>query len=527
MKRNAVAWAALVVSTAALISSNGLLTKKVPATLEIPAAAQAQAEALSTAFNSVSEFVKPSVVQISVKKKATPRARMNRGQPRPGDPHQNVDPKEFEEMMKRFFGPDFKFEKEQFGAEMGTGSGFVYDDKGHILTNNHVVENAEVIDVTFSDGEKFSAKVIGADPKSDVAVIKVEATDYRPLPRGESSKVKVGEWVLAIGSPFGFEQSVTAGIISALDRGDAQILGQDTYEDFLQTDAAINPGNSGGPLVDLRGRVIGMNSAIATSTRSSAGVGFAIPIDMASHLADRLIKDGKIQRALLGITLQPLSSSTAKELTGSSKTKGILVNNVVPESPAAKAGIQQGDIITGFDGKPAQSVPLFRNLVSTSEIGRQFNVTYIRDGQPGTATVVLAPAEKVLKTVNRVEPKDDEEKPAEPKKPEAKKPEVAKVEVESYGLEVQELTPDLAGKFGYPEGTKGVLISSVRDNSPADAAGLASGLVITKVVKDKKVSPLSSPKQFTELSKTGHDMVLHVLTPNGNGAFVTMSRAHK
>ncbi len=517
MKRNAVAWAALAVSTAALISSAGL-TRKVPATLEIPAAAQAQAEALSTAFSSVSEFVKPSVVQISVKKKATPRARM-KGAPRPGDPHQNVDPKEFEEMMKRFFGPDFRFEKEQFGAEMGTGSGFVYDDKGHILTNNHVVENAEVIDVTFSDGEKFSAKVVGADPKSDVAVIKVETTSYQPLPRGESAKVKVGEWVLAVGSPFGFEQSVTAGIISALDRSDARILGNDTYEDFLQTDAAINPGNSGGPLVDLKGRVIGMNSAIATSTRSSAGVGFAIPIDMASHLADRLIKDGKIQRALLGITLQPLSSSLAKDLTGNPKVKGILVGDVVEDSPAAKAGIKAGDIITGFNKKPAQSVPLFRNLVSTSEIGRKFQLDYIRDGKPETAEVVLAPAEAVMKVVNRGEPKVEEKAADKPKEPE-----VAKAEVADFGLEVQELTPALAKQFKFPEGTKGVLISSVKEDSAADAAGLAPGLVVSKVVKNGRVATLNSPKQFSELTAGGQEVTLYVSTPNGRGMFVPLAK---
>src|SRR5512135_752770 len=287
MKRNAVAWVALVVSTAALVSSRGL-THRLSAAPAVPAESQKAARALSDAFIGVAEFVKPSVVQISVELKGgvIRIPGRGRGMPFPGpDGPRGQTPKDLEEMLKqfkRFFGPDFDFEKEQFGPKaQGIGSGFVYDDKGHILTNNHVVEGAGKITVTFSDGVEARATVVGTDPQSDVAVIKVENTNYRPLPKGSSSKLRVGELVMAIGSPFGLSQTVTKGIISATERND---VGINEYESFLQTDAAINPGNSGGPLVDLEGRVVGVNSAIVTGGRGNDGVGFAIPIDLAANV---------------------------------------------------------------------------------------------------------------------------------------------------------------------------------------------------------------------------------------------------
>ena len=517
MKRNALAWAAIAISTAALLSSRGV-TKAVPAALQISPEGQKQARALGDAFNAVAEYVKPSVVQISVlrKPKVGGNLRMPFGNGAPGDPHQNIAPKDLEDALKRLFGPDGKFEKQQFGGTVeGTGSGFVYDDKGHIVTNNHVVEGADKIVVQFYDGEEMEATVVGTDPKADVAVIKVKSTAYRPLPKGKSGGVKVGDWVLAIGSPFGFDQTVTSGIISAIGRGDAHILDPtgDSYEDFLQTDAAINPGNSGGPLVDLEGKVIGINAAIATATRSSAGIGFAIPIDMAANLADRLIKDGKIVRAMIGIVLEPLTSSLAKGFGLDPKTKGVLVANVQPGSPGEKAGMQQGDVITGFDGTPARSVPSFRNMVSTSEIGKEFSLNYLREGQEKVAKVTLVPFESrmVRNGRNRPEPNEEEVKP-EPAKP----------EVDGFGLGVQELTPELGRQFGFAADAKGVVISNVKDGSPAEASGLEPGMLLTKVVKDKKPVSVTSPKQFEELVGQSNDLTLYAQTPQGLGRFFTL-----
>jgi len=318
MKRNAVSWAALAVATAALVSSRGL-TRPMPAAPSLPAESQKAANALSDAFVAVAEFVKPSVVQISVERKGKSTIRIPGGNRNPfqgpGRGNGNEVPKDFEEMLKKFFGPEFRPEREQFGpAAEGTGSGFVYDDRGHVLTNNHVVEGSSKITVTFNDGVEASATVVGTDPKSDVAVIKVDNTSYRPLQRGTSGKLKVGEMVMAVGSPFGLSQTVTTGIISATERNEFSINGPDSYESFLQTDAAINPGNSGGPLVDMSGRVIGINSAIVSGSRGNDGVGFAIPIDLASNVADKLIKDGKVSRARVGIVLQPLTPAIAKQL---------------------------------------------------------------------------------------------------------------------------------------------------------------------------------------------------------------------
>ncbi len=520
MKRNALAWAAIVLSAAALVSSRGV-TRAIPAAPQISPEGQKQARALGDAFNAVAEFVKPSVVQISVRRK------MGMGGARPrANPHgdNNFMPKneeELKEMLKKFFGPGFKFEQEQLGGVAeGTGSGFVYDDKGHIVTNNHVVEGADQIVVQFYDGEEVPAKVVGTDPKSDVAVIKVEKTDYRPLTKGKTAKARVGEWVLAIGSPFGFEQTVTSGIISAVGRNDDHILGGngDTYEDFIQTDAAINPGNSGGPLVDLDGKVIGINAAIATSTRSSAGVGFAIPIDMAGNLADRLIKDGKVTRALIGIQLQSLTPVLARNLGVDPKTKGVAVDDVIPGSPADKAGLQQGDVITGFDGTPANNVNSFRNLVSTSEIGKEFVLTYLRDKKEKTTKVVLAAADSVQAMIRGNRPERAEEP----------KPEVDKADVAGFGLEVQELTPALAKQLGHPAGAKGVVVSSVKDNSPAEAVGLEVGMLLTKVAKDGRTTTLGASKEFQDLAAKESELTVYARRPNdGGGQFFTLAKPGK
>jgi len=423
-------------------------------------------------------------------------------------------------MLRRFFGPDspfheesFRFEKEQNIAS-GTGSGFVYDDKGHILTNNHVVEGSDKITVTFHDGVEATAKVVGTDPDTDVAVIQVDNTTYPAAKIGKSHKVRVGEWILAIGSPFGLEQTVTAGIVSAFGRGDLHILGRQTYEDFIQTDAAINPGNSGGPLVGLDGEVLGINTAIVTGSRTSAGVGFAIPIDMASNLADQIIKSGKVQRALLGIGLQELTPADAKQFGLDPKTRGVLVAEVVPDSPAAKAGLKIGDIVLDFNGVPARTVASFRNMVSTSEIGKAYDLTVYREGEKQKVSVTLAAAEKVVAQV----------RPAE-RPTESPKPEAPKVSLDDFGLELQELTPDLAAKFGYSKDVQGLLVTDVKDDSPAQAAGLEVGFLVSKIVKDQKAQAVTALKDFRDLAREADELTLYVKAPQGaGGRFITLAK---
>jgi serine protease Do len=526
MRRNVVPWAALVVSTAALVSSSGLL-RTAPAAPQITAESQKTARSLSDAFVAVSEYVKPSVVQISVQKKVAAVAGMDElGRLRKKlDPNAEGDadlnnPKELDDLLRKMFpdAPQQPRRDPRYGLQQGTGSGFLYDDRGHILTNNHVVSGADRIIVTFHDGEEMPAKIVGTDPKTDVAVIKVDTTSYRPIQKGKSSKIQVGEMVLAVGSPFGFEQTVTTGIISALDRSETHILGDGSFEDFIQTDAAINPGNSGGPLVDMDGRVIGINSAIATSqSRSGSGVGFAIPIDMASNIADRLIKDGKVNRVALGIALEPLTRAMARSFGVDSKTKGIVVGQVFPDSPAAKTGLKRGDIILKFDDTPASNVTAFRNFVATSDVEHQHTLTYIRDGATKTAQVTLGAADTVLvRTAMR------------PRAPAERSQEKApKGELNAFGIQLQELTPDLAEELGYKKDTQGLLIVEVKPESPAAVAGLKKGLLITTVVKDKKVRSVETPGQFQALAENADELTIYVQLPQGSGKFITISKAGK
>jgi len=519
MKRNPVAWVAILVSTAALVSSSGVL-RRMPAAPNVSPESQKTVQALSQAFESVADFVRPSVVQISVQKKAA-RLPSLRGLPFPGPGGRNPNPnspkdlKDLEEMLKRFFGPDGAPEREQFGGRgQGTGSGFVYDNRGHILTNNHVVESAEKITVAFHDGTEAIATVVGTDAKADVAVIKVDNTSYPPLPRGDSGKLRVGELVMAVGSPFELSQSVTTGIISATERNE---VGINEYESFLQTDAPINPGNSGGPLVNMSGEVIGVNSAIVTGGRGNDGIGFAVPIDMAANVADQLIKDGKVHRARIGIKLGVLTPVLARQLGLEPGTKGILVDEVVPGSPAEKAGLKQGDVIVGFAGGKVTSRPTFRLKVASSPVGKSYEIDYFREGKRQSTTITPAPAENVVFDLERETGQDRESKSAEPAKP----------AFNEFGFDVQPLTAELAKSLDLPAGIKGLLVSEVKEGSSADAEGIKQGDVITKVVRDRKIQPLTTVKEFQDLASKADAISFYVQSGKNTGRFVTLSKAKK
>jgi len=517
MKRNPVAWAALAVSTAALLSSTGVL-RPMPAAPKVTPESQKTAVALSEAYEAVAEFVRPSVVQISVEKKVVAPNIRNFRFPMPGPdgnrraPQGPGDLKDFEDMLKRFFGPDGQFENQQFGGRgSGVGSGFVYDDKGHILTNNHVVEGAEKITVTFHDGVDVPATIVGRDEQSDVAVIKVDNTSYPALPRGDSAKLKVGELVMAVGSPFELSQSVTVGIISATNRN---AVGINEFESFLQTDAAINPGNSGGPLVNMQGEAVGVNSAIVTGGRGNDGIGFTIPIDMAGTVADQLIKDGKVHRARIGIKMDVLTPVLAKQLGLDADAKGILIAEVAEGSPAEKAGLKQGDVIVGYAGKKIDSLPAFRLDVSSREVGKSFEIEYYRGGKPQKTTITPAPYEDVVFDVERDRKTGEDGGESEP----------AATAVGDFGLEVQPLTPELTKSLGLAEGTKGLVVSDVKENSPAEAGGIQAGDVITKVVKDQKIQPVASAKDFVELASKSDELSFYVQSRESGGRFVSLSK---
>ena len=331
--------------------------------------------ATAEAFNAVAERVRPAVVYIHVRK-------ITEAPGRDGNAAENFldDP-----ALQRFFGESAGADgrdRERRNTSYGHGSGFIINDRGAILTNAHVIDHAAEITVRLGDRREFKAEVIGLDRKSDVALIKIAAAGLPVVPLGDSSALKVGEWALAIGSPFEMVQTVTAGIISATGRSS---VGISEYEDFIQTDAAINPGNSGGPLVDIRGRAIGINTAYLTQTGGYMGVGFAIPINMARTIADRLQQDGRMTRAWLGVGLQDPPPDRQPAVGGGAA----IVSRVDAGSPAARAGLRQGDLLVAIDGIAVAGAADLRNRIALSPPGSTVTLSYLRDGRQHVVTVAL------------------------------------------------------------------------------------------------------------------------------------------
>ena len=399
---------------------------------------------LTTSFRTVAQAMRPSVVSVSTIREI--RRDPGRGAPR-GRP-------QVPEQFRDFFRDDFPFERffnapdlpERFNQQ-GMGSGVIVSSEGYILTNNHVVRGADEVNVTLYDRRTVSAKVIGTDPKTDLAVLKIDTEGLVAALLGNSDEAEVGEWVLAVGSPFGLEQTVTAGIISAKGRQ----RGIADYEDFIQTDAAINPGNSGGPLVNLRGQVIGINTAIASRTGANAGVGFSIPSNMASSVMDAILQDGRVQRGRVGALIQDLTEDLARSFNYDS-TKGVLIGDVVEDSPAKKAGLKPGDIVIEFNGKPMENANQLRMTVAATRPGTRSELTIFRDGKRQTLKVTT---DELTDEVATVSPRGDAEESAA-----------------DFGMTVQSLTPELAAQLGYDEDQLGVVITNVESTSLAARAGL-------------------------------------------------------
>jgi serine protease Do len=422
-----------------------------------PPAAIGSANDLSTAFRYAAGKVMPAVVTIHSTGHET-RAVSN-GWQRGDSPGQ---PDDMGPLLKKFFGDDLPPGMHGMGPKAprreGTGSGVIIDPSGIILTNNHVVSGADKVTVRLHDGREFVATHVKTDPKTDIAVLRIEGAGKLPAATmGDSDSAQVGDWVLAIGTPFGLQETVTAGIISAKSRG----IGISEREDFIQTDAAINPGNSGGPLINLRGEVVGINTAISTHSGGSEGVGFAVPINTARWISRELIDTGSVHRAFLGVGVQALDYDLAKQF-GLSTTQAAVVTEVRPDTPAAKAGMQPGDLIEEFDGHAIGSPRDLQSVVERSKVGASHQVTISRHGKQQTLTVSL---EAMPKSASA----DSDESSG-----------AAKSEFSALGMDVSELTGEVASHLGLKQAT-GVVVTSVVPQGPADNAGIKEGMVISRV----------------------------------------------
>jgi serine protease Do len=441
----------------------------VPAALPVP----------SGSFAQVAESVAPAVVNINtVTRGAVGRTPIE----------------EFfgDEFFRRFFGEAPESQR----VQRSLGSGVIVDPSGIVLTNAHVVERATEIEVTTAEGKKHKAKVVGTDRKTDLAVLRLQGSGapYPAATLGDSDKLKVGDWVLAIGSPFGLQQTVTAGIISAKGRS----IGQGPFDDFIQTDAAINPGNSGGPLVNMSGEVIGINSAILSRSGGNVGIGFSIPSNMAKRIYTELVAKGKVTRGWLGVSIQPLTPELAKGF-GLKEPSGVLISDVVQDSPASKAGLLAGDIIVEFDGKKVDSPQDLQKVVATAPPGKGVPVKVWREKAQKTLEITIGetPDDNVaLKSSNKGR--------------------------SLLGLDVRPITPDIARQLNL-KGLEGVVVFGVEEESPAAEAGLQRGDVIREVNR-QRVRSLQDFERATKGLKEG-DRITILLQRGQQSLYVAFSIA--
>jgi serine protease Do len=442
-----------------------------------PSEAQAASTAVATAaspmvpgnFSDLADKVRNGVVNIQVSKKVRNAQFESFG----GNPFGDQNP------FGDFFGPFGGSGNNAPGRrQQGVGSGFIMSREGYILTNNHVVEDADQIKVKLAGGKEFDGKIVGRDPKTDLAIVKIAGdSDLQPLKLGNSDDLKVGNWVVAIGSPFGLEQTVTAGIVSAKGR----VIGSGPYDSFIQTDASINPGNSGGPLINLQGEVVGINTAIIASGQ---GIGFAIPINMAKEIAPQLQKRGHVTRGLLGVAIQDVTPELAKSL-GLKESRGALVSQVVPGGPADKAGIEQGDVIVNFDGRPVGDSKELPRIVAATTVGKAVTVKLLRDG-------------KEIERQTKVGEMEEEKTSAAAKSPVHP----------SLGVTVQNMTPQIAREFGLKK-SAGVVVTGVEPGSPAAEAMLQAGDVI-QAVNRKPVRHVDDFVKIVEKDKGSGNLLLLV-----------------
>ena len=438
-------------------------------------------DALSRERRALISSVVPAVVSIRTSKKVPLR-------------RQHMDPFEFFYRNSR----QFRNPQEEAMVQASLGSGVIVSTEGHIITNNHVVDQVDEIEVQLHDGRTLKARLVGADAQVDLAVLKVDEPGVNPLKFGDSDAVQAGDFVLAVGNPFGFEETVTDGIISSKGRPNRV----DGFGDFLQTNAAINPGNSGGPLINLRGEVIGINTAIISRSGGSQGIGFAIPSNSVKSALESLLKHGRIIRGYLGIQMRTLPRGQADD----QDTDGIVVEDVIPGSPAAEARLQPGDVIRKFDGREVKSFPALRSMVSQVELNKKVELEVVRNGKAMTVTTEIREQPIDYQTA-RVAPGQQPRPQIPPTQPDPTDPaedDLTDNETPLAGIEVGELTPELARRLDVPPGVRGVVITSVDESS----GELRKGDVIEEVNQQ----PVTSVADYRKLAASIDPSEAHVLS---------------
>ncbi len=441
-----------------LVPSSEKLTAQtgVPTAPQPPERALQVAEQLQDAFAWVAQKVEPSTVTI-LSPRLTPPRPMFRIPPGP-----EMDP--FEEFFRRFFERGIPAPEEEPPSPQlrARGSGVIVSADGYILTNRHVVEGLRRIVVALSNDQRFEAKLIGSDEVTDIAVLKIEPGNTRlvPAPLGDSDKVRVGDWAIAVGNPFGLRQTMTVGIISAIGRRPVEAGALISYTEFLQTDAAINPGNSGGPLCNIRGEVIGINTAITSPTGGNVGIGFAIPINTVKFVMEQIIKQGRVVRGWLGVELQEVSDLADPSALGLTEPRGVVIVQVLPNSPAERAGLKSQDVILSFNGIPVRNIPHLQSLVGRTPPGTTVQLTILRGGKEMTVPVQIA--ERTPEVVAEAEAKH-----------------------RWRGLVVGELTGELRQQLQVPARIRGVLVLEVAPNSPAAQANIQESDVVTVVANQE------------------------------------------
>ncbi len=459
----------------------------------VPVMAQ-DAHSLQQTFISIAKKLKPSVVNIRVTREEKARVQ---GQ----DPFGGPDGTPFDDLFEKFFrgprGRQFKAPHRSFKSE-AAGSGIIVDAAGHILTNNHVVKGATKIAVKLSTGKEVDATIVGRDPQTDLAVIKLKGGEtVHPAEFADTSKLEVGQWVMAIGNPFGLEQTVTVGVLSAIGRSG---LGAAPIEDFLQTDASINPGNSGGPLCDLDGKVIGVNTLIFAAPGS--GIGFAIPANMAQRITQQIIKGGSVDRPYIGISMQPVTPDLQEHL-GLSDRAGAVVMDVQADSPGGKAGLKQMDIIRSIDGKEMKDTNDVQKYVLQQNVGATINLDVMRNGKNEKVVVKL---EQMPKTYGLADFEDQADASESDSPADGKKDKDGSAVAEQLGLSLQPLTKELAEQLGTKQ-SSGLVVTGVTNDGPADEAGVTERDVITQV----NAKPVANLKDLVPAFELGKAKKSHLL----------------